>query len=46
MFYIEFEFKLPVRGVNPKYNQNDIGYTAPGKNYESISSKIKIQIPL
>ena len=46
VFYIDFIFKLPVRGVNPKYNQNDIGYTAPGKNYESISSKIKIEIPL
>ena len=45
-FYIDFDFKFPVRGVNPKYNQNDIGYKAPGKNYESISSKIKIEIPL
>ena len=46
VFYIAFEFKLPIRGVNPKYNQNDISYKAPGKNYESISSKIKIEIPL
>ena len=45
-FCIDFDFKFPVRGVNPKYNQNDISYKAPGKNYESISSKIKIEIPL
>ena len=45
-FYIDFEIKLPIRGVNPKYNQNDRSYKAPGKNYESISSKIKIEIPL
>ena len=46
VFYIAFEFKLPIRGVNPKYNQNDISYKAPGKNYESVSSKIKLEIPL
>ena len=45
-FCIDFDFKFPVRGVNPKYNQNDISYKAPGKNYESTSSKIKIEIPL
>ena len=46
VFYIAFEFKLPIRGVNPKYNQNDRSYKAPGKNYEAVSSKIKLEIPL
>ena len=45
-FYIAFELKLPIRGVNPKYNQNDRSYKAPGKNYEAVSSKIKLEIPL
>ena len=46
LVYISIDFKLPVRGVNPKYNKN-AGKRASGKNYEFISGKnIKIEIPL
>jgi hypothetical protein len=40
------KFKVPVRGVNPKYNKN-IGQQTSGKNYEFITGKkIKLEIPL
>lgn len=46
MFCIGFDFKLPVRGVNTKYNKASSRQTS-GKNYEYISGKqIKIEIPL
>lgn len=44
--YVEMQFKVPVRGVNPKYNKN-IGQQTSGKNYEFITGKkIKLEIPL
>ena len=44
LVYISIDFKLPVRGVNPKYNT---GKLTSGKNYEFITGKkIKIEIPL
>ena len=46
VFYIDIDFKLPVRGVNAKYNKASSRQTS-GKNYEYISGKqIKIEIPL
>ena len=46
VFYIAVDFKLPVRGVNPKYN-NRAARQNNGKNYEYITGKkIKIEIPL
>ena len=46
VFYIAVDFKLPVRGVNPKYN-NRATRQNNGKNYEYITGKkIKIEIPL
>ena len=46
VFYIAVDFKLPVRGVNPKYN-NRATRQNTGKNYEYITgNKIKIEIPL
>ena len=46
VFYIAVDFKLPVRGVNPKYN-NRATRQNNGKNYEYITgNKIKIEIPL
>ena len=46
VFYIAVDFKLPVRGVNPKYN-NKATRQYNGKNYEYITgNKIKIEIPL
>ena len=45
VFYIELDFKLPVRGVNPNYKNTS--KRTSGKNYEFISGKkIKIEIPL
>lgn len=47
VFYIAVDFKLPVRGVNPKYSSKALGMRNNGKNYEFISGKkIKIEIPL
>jgi hypothetical protein len=44
--YVEMQFKVPVGGVNPKYNKN-IGQQTSGKNYEFITGKkIKLEIPL
>ena len=46
VFYIAVDFKLPVRGVNTKYNIKQ-GKQNSGKNYEYITGKkIKIEIPL
>jgi hypothetical protein len=46
VFYIAVDFKLPVRGVNPKYN-NRATRQNNGKNYEYITGKkIKIELPL
>lgn len=46
VFYIAVDFKLPVRGVNPKYSNKATRQTN-GKNYEYIAGKkIKIEIPL
>ena len=46
LVYISIDFKLPVRGVNPKYN-NKATRQYNGKNYEYITgNKIKIEIPL
>lgn len=46
VFYIAVDFKLPVRGVNPKYS-NKVARQNNGKNYEYITGKkIKIEIPL
>lgn len=45
IIYIEMQFKVPVRGLNPNYK--NIGKRTSGKNYEFISGKkIKIEIPL
>ena len=47
MFCVGFDFKLPVRGVNTKYNNKASSRQTSGKNYEYISGKqIKIEIPL
>ena len=47
VFCIDFDFKLPVRGVNTKYNNKASSRQTSGKNYEYISGKqIKIEIPL
>ena len=47
IFYIELDFKLPVRGVNPKYNPSRTSKQHNGKNYAYISGrKLKIEIPL
>ena len=46
LVYISIDFKLPVRGVNTKYNIKQ-GKQNSGKNYEYITGKkIKIEIPL
>ena len=46
VFYIDIDFKLPVIGVNTKYNSKH-GKQNSGKNYEYITGKkIKIEIPL
>ena len=47
LVYISIDFKLPVRGVNPKYNTNVSNKRNNGKNFEYITGKkIKIEIPL
>ena len=47
LFCVGFDFKLPVRGVNAKYNNKASSRQTSGKNYEYISGKqIKIEIPL
>ena len=44
---IGFDFKLPVKGINTKYNNKASSRQTSGKNYEYISGKqIKIEIPL
>ena len=46
VFCIDFDFKLPVRGVNTNYSAKGKRRNS-GKNYEYISGKhIKIEIPL
>ena len=44
VFYIPVDFKLPVREVNPKYN-NAVNQTS-GNAYERVKGKLKIEIPL
>ena len=47
MFCVGFDFKLPVRGVNTKYNNKASSRQTSGKNYEYINGKqIKIEITL
>ena len=47
VFCVGFDFKLPVRGVNTKYNNKASSRQTSGKNYEYISGKqIKIEITL
>lgn len=47
LVYISIDFKLPVRGVNTKYNTNVSNKQNNGKNYDYITGKkIKIEIPL
>ena len=47
MFCVGFDFKLPVRGVNTKYNNKSSSRQTSGKNYEYINGKqIKIEITL
>ena len=44
VFYIPVDFKLPVREVNPKYN-NAVNQTS-GNAYERVKGRLKIEIPL
>ena len=47
VFCVGFDFKLPVRGVNTKYNNKASSRQTSGKNYEYINGKqIKIEITL
>ncbi len=47
VFYIDIDFKLPVKGINTKYNNKASSRQTSGKNYEYINGKqIKIEIPL
>ena len=47
LFCVGFDFKLPVRGVNTKYNNKASSRQTSGKNYEYINGKqIKIEITL
>ena len=47
IIYIEIQFKVPVRGVNPNYNNKNTSQRTSGKNYEFISGKkIKLELPL
>ena len=44
VFYIPVDFKLPVREVNPKYN-NAVNQTSEN-TYERVKGRLKIEIPL
>ena len=47
MFYIDVDFSVPTRGLNPKYNKQASNRQTSGKYYEYIYGKhIKIEIPL
>ena len=47
VFYIDIDFSVPTRGLNPKYNKDASNRQNIGKYYEYIYRKhIKIEIPL